>query len=406
MLFRLEIENFYSIRNKQVIDLVAAANAGDKFGHLAPLWPGSEERAPKVVAIFGPNASGKSTVLRSIAFLSWFVQHSFQLGDAQSLGSYYEPFISQSTINEPTRLAVHFAGPREPLAAPGAQTESCRYAYELELLLPVGSPPKVIAETLRFWPKDQGRATTLLSRTEQSVRGSKNFPLGVQGTSIGSIMHPHASVIATLAHLRHQQAIKFRDAAARINYNLLIEKFQISDESLVGYYAKFPAVVESLNKEIQRVDLGLKRLRIEHGTKGPVALFDHDGLSMPVSLNRESHGTRTFLQVFPHIVGALEAGGIAVLDELDLALHPLLLPEIVSRFYDPEQNPHDAQLWFTCQNASLLESLSKEEILFCEKDSKGQTRIFGLNDIKAVRRDDNFYRKYLGGEFGAIPRFG
>jgi predicted ATPase len=97
---------------------------------------------------------------------------------------------------------------------------------------------------------------------------------------------------------------------------------------------------------------------------------------------------------------------VAVIDELDAAIHPLLLPEILRWFYDRERNPHDAQLWMSCHNASLLEELIKEEVFFCAKDRGGRTEIYGLKDIQAVRRTDNYYRKYLGGMFGAVPQIG
>ena len=103
---------------------------------------------------------------------------------------------------------------------------------------------------------------------------------------------------------------------------------------------------------------------------------------------------------------ALETGGVAVLDELDSSIHPMLLPKILRWFYDPERNPHDAQLWMSCQNASLLEDLIKEEVLFCEKDRSGRTQVYGLRDIQSVRRTDNYYRKYLSGAFGAVPQIG
>lgn len=77
MIYRLEIENFGSIRERQTIDLLADANASNDDNHLAPIWKGSIERAPKVIAIYGPNASGKSTVLRAFSWLTWFVRMSF-----------------------------------------------------------------------------------------------------------------------------------------------------------------------------------------------------------------------------------------------------------------------------------------------------------------------------------------
>ena len=60
----------------------------------------------------------------------------------------------------------------------------------------------------------------------------------------------------------------------------------------------------------------------------------------------------------------------------------------------------------TCQNVSLLEELVKEEVFFCEKDSQGRTTVYGLQDIQAVRRGDNYYRKYLGDVYGAVPHLG
>jgi hypothetical protein len=57
-------------------------------------------------------------------------------------------------------------------------------------------------------------------------------------------------------------------------------------------------------------------------------------------------------------------------------------------------------------SASLLEDLCKEEIFFAEKDQQGRTKVYGLKDIESVRRVDNFYQKYLGGVYGAVPRIG
>ncbi len=120
----------------------------------------------------------------------------------------------------------------------------------------------------------------------------------------------------------------------------------------------------------------------------------------------ESHGTRSFVRYFPMVHVALATGGLAVIDEMDVSIHPLVLPEIVRWFHDPARNPNRAQLWMTCHAASLLEDLAKEEVFFCEKDSRGRTNVYGLQDIRNVRRTDNRYRKYLSGVYGAVPQIG
>ena len=120
----------------------------------------------------------------------------------------------------------------------------------------------------------------------------------------------------------------------------------------------------------------------------------------------ESHGTRAFIKMYPYILAALKNGGVVLVDEMDAAIHPLLLPELLRWFYDKNgRNQNNAQLWLTCHSASLLEDLQKEEIVICEKDRQGRTRIFSLMDVK-VRRDENHYRKYLGGAYGGIPYLG
>lgn len=125
-----------------------------------------------------------------------------------------------------------------------------------------------------------------------------------------------------------------------------------------------------------------------------------------MTMASESQGTLSFMKIFPLLFEVLVNGGIAIVDELDAAIHALVLPEILRWFYDPHQNQKNAQLWITCHNASLLDDLVKEEIVLAEKDPQGRTRVFSLMDVEGVRRSDNLYRKYLGGVYGAVPHIG
>jgi len=73
--------------------------------------------------------------------------------------------------------------------------------------------------------------------------------------------------------------------------------------------------------------------------------------------------------------------------------------------YDPIRNPQNAQLWMSCHNASLLDDLIKEEVYFCEKDSRGRTRVYGLQDFNPFA-GTTILQKYLGGVYGAVPQLG
>jgi uncharacterized protein len=407
MLHRLEIENFYSIRDPQVIDLRAAAHSDEASDRLSPVWKGSGERAPKVVALFGPNASGKSNVLKAVSFLSWFTVHSF--GAAPDARLPYQRFMDDDARDQPTRLAVHFGGPGDLAHLPDADADApqCRYSYEVSFGGPRAESPRVLSESLKYWPPDAKRQVRLFERDEfHRVVAGKGFDLAGYGQALEKILRPNASVVSTLAQLGHPIAQVLVTAATSVTSNILVEKYDLSRSVVDQHYAKNPALLELLNKDLERLGLGVRAMRVEQGVNGPTAFFDHAGLAEPLDASSESHGTRLFISIFPYLVSALQTGGVALVDELDLAIHPLVLPEILSWFYDPGRNPHDAQLWMTCQNASLLDTLTKEEVLFCEKDGRGRTSVYGLRDVQSVRRGDNFYRKYLSGVYGAVPNVG
>ncbi len=405
MIHRLEVSNFYSLREPLVIDLRVPANVPDTLGRFAQIWRDAGERAPKVIALFGPNASGKSNVLRSLSFLSWFVARSFAHSPEGFMP--FQRFNDDEAQQLPTRLAIRFAGLVDPDKANDPAAAQCGYAYEVVLGGPKGKPQHVISETLHYWPNVGGRVVRLFERKEDgSISAGKSFRLSGYRSAVEKILRPNASLISTLARLDHPLALLGRQMASTIVSNLPVETVETTDEPILRYYAANPALVKSLNREIARVDLGIREMHIQAGPSGAMALFEHEGLATPLPMQLESHGTRAFIRVFPWLVHALQTGGIAVVDELDLSIHPLVLPEIIRWFHDTERNPHNAQLWMTCQNASLLEELTKEEVFFCEKDFNGRTAVYGLRDIQAVRRSDNYYRKYLGGVYGAVPHLG
>ncbi|MDE1150129.1 MAG: AAA family ATPase [Azospirillaceae bacterium] len=403
MLHRLEIENFYSILESQVIDLRVANHAPDAPERFVPIWRNSTEKAPKIVAFFGPNASGKSNVLRALTFISFFVQHSFSVPAGNPLP--FQRFNNTQGLARPTRLTAYMAGLEDLTRAEDATAPQCRYVYEV--VIGGQGNHTVLHESLHYWPSTAARKVRVFERdAEGKVEAARMFDLSRFRVTLEAILRPNASVISTLAQLKHPGATIFRDAAAKLCSNILVQKEDVRDEQVIQLYVNNPSWLEAFNREVQRVDLGIRAMKFLPDAQGLHAIFEHEGLSSPVHLTLESHGTRQFLKIFPYILQALETGGVAVLDELDGAIHPQMLSEILQWFRDRKRNPHNAQLWISCHSVSLLESLSKEEVFFCDKDSGGRTRIYGLRDIQGVRRADNYYKKYMAGIYGAIPQIG
>jgi uncharacterized protein len=403
MLYRLELENFYSIRDSQSLDLRVPKSVTDFPERYAELFPGSEERVAKTICVFGANGSGKSTVLKALAFISWFLKDSFE-----NKGHFipYERFNDRESADRLTTFALEFGGQFDFLSRPISETNRGTLRYELSLRTIQGVKSVVEHEALRIRSNQGGKWQRVFERrVDRSVVGSKYFSLS-GFAQVTDKVRENSSVISTLSLFEHLQSKAISEAAGKVFKNIFIERAEIGDHDAISYLASNPAALESINRELQRIDIGVKEMKILSTDRGPEASFAHTGLDQGMPLTLESHGTRSFVRLYPYLLLALETGGIAVVDELDQAIHPLILPEILRWFHDPVRNKYDAQLWASCHAASLLDDLTKEEIVFCEKDQFGRSRIYSLMDVGAVRRSDNLYKKYLSGVYGAVPQIG
>ncbi len=407
MIRRLEIENFYSIRETQVIDLRISAKVPNDAGKYCDTIGRNRDRIPKVVAFFGANASGKSNVLKALTFLRWFLVDS--VNQAPDVPLAYTHFADSSSASIPTRIKVHFDWFNDLSNMNLAQMEGKPYAlysYEVRLLNSPGQGPTVLSEELRLL-RERGKSKRIFSRNaDGNVQTESGFSL--KGFShILAKLRNNASLTSTIAQFVQESPVSvFLAWAKRIPSNLFLEKLDLLEAAVAHYYATNPQILTHLNEVIGRVDLGLSSVSVAQFSAGLGVIFAHKGLSHPLLFQWESEGTKSFVKNFPLIKEALIVGGIAVVDEMDSTIHPMLLPEILRWFYDKETNPHNAQLWVSGQSASLLEDLEKEEIFFTEKDGQGRTKVYGLRDIEGVRRVDSFYQKYMGGVYGAVPRIG
>ena len=409
MIYKVEIDNFHSIRNLQVVDLMVSGNPPQDTNRLASCWTESTKRAPKVVAVFGANGSGKSNLLRALSFVTWFVEDSYVNNLGNSLP--FDPFFDEYSINRPTLIKIWFSA--VDFLESSSDCDSTRhrpYCYELEISnKEVGGEiyQHVLNEAIFYWPIKSGRKTCMIQRSgDGAIRATKSFELSGFKPALDKVLRSNASVISTLANLGHSVSTAIVQFVQTIGYNIFINKLDLDEQSISRQYFNRPDVAKLFNREIQRLDYGVRSLEVNSNEDNYQFKIHHEGLCRPIVPDHESHGTLQLLKFYPLITGVIGTGSVALIDQLDAALHPMIIAEILEWFYDTDRNTRDAQLWMSCHSASLLEELSKEEILFCEKNRRGTTEIYCLNEIQAVRRNDNYYRKYLGGVYGALPQIG
>lgn len=401
MLYRLEIENYYSIRDPQVLDLTIAPNVPDDENRFAPIFMGSDLRAPKVIAIYGANASGKTTVLKALRDIVNFIgQSATNLADGFTMVR----FNDIASMSRPMKFAMEFGGIMDLTSEMDINTAiRGTMRYELEVEVVEGIARRVTKETLRQKPLGRGKWQRVFERDQNgNVQGSASFKIsGFQ--HLQNTLKENASVLSSFAFFGHPTAYIYCEALAGV---LSMFEPLNNDLSVISFLASNPEILASLNHDLGRIDVGIEAFRIDMPAGGPVALFKHAGLDVEMGWHLESQGTKGFVRLFPLLAMVLEKGGIAIIDEFDTYIHPIILPEILRWFYDGKRNQFDAQIWLSCHTPSLMDSLEKEEIVISEKDQFGLTSIYSLMDLKEVRRSDNLSKKYLGGAYGGVPVLG
>ena len=102
----------------------------------------------------------------------------------------------------------------------------------------------------------------------------------------------------------------------------------------------------------------------------------------------------------------LENNRVAVVDELDLSLHPLLVAALVRRVNSAGAPGADkrAQLVATVHDVTLLgNTVSRGQVWFTEKDQSSEAaRLTPLSDYHP-RSKEAVSRGYLGGRYGGVP---
>ena len=402
MLHRISVSNYQSIRDEITLDFRVPGTTPDTVWLRRPTSQPAL-RVPTVLALIGPNGSGKTAWLRALTDTIRFAVHSY--GNRPGAIVQFPAFASNETFAKPTRIEVEFDAPWWD-ADPDEPNRVFRYTLELLRETPNYFPVAVGYEALRDFP--HGRSRRLMERRpHRPVHVAKDLSIKPSDDRLASIP-ANASVLSTLSRMGVGKFSALVDSLSHVQMNVsATDPIYLDTEAVAHYFRDNPQVKDRISDRLGRFDLGIEGMDVEHSADGKWRLFfAHSGLGMNIPFERESAGTRHVVQIFPALNFALETGGLAIMDALDNDLHADLVDEVLGWFRRVDTNPRNAQMICSLHSLSVLDDLEKEEVFIVEKDREGVTQSYGVRDIQGVRRSSDLRKLYRSGALGGLPHLG
>ena len=393
MLLEFSFANFLSFRDKVTISMVATAlrdrkaDIGDAtFG----IGDDSAISLNRCCTLFGANASGKSNVVKALAFFKWFTMNSskdVQAGEEIPVRNYA---LSSVSAAEPSLFEIMLF----------ADGNTYRYGFEVNT--------KEVCREWLYIKSDKKRSKEI----ELFYRDGKRFET-----------HPKFSIGKELADknmvrdnaLLLSLAGQFNDLYAKTIMNWLNDTTIITANSETEIWAialKAMENPETRNRMVEfsrYADLGIEDISLsELGVLTSHTQYDDEGretASVTFSMKEsESEGTVKYFSLAYPILDTLEHGKRLIVDEFGSKLHTLLITRVISLFNTKAGNPNKAQLMVTLHDTNILNNslLRRDQIWFTQKNGRGESELYSLSDYK-VRSDASYEKDYLLGKYGATP---
>ena len=435
MLSSLTIRNFRSILDMTVSFAFAEKRAPAGFRDSDTVFfiePVRQVRLVPVLALYGSNASGKSSVLMALgAFRDCAVSGVQGKFRPDKLHPELRTTSFEATIVRQGRRFVYAIEydrdefRKESLSADG------------ELLFAFGSgEPAVGPLATASYPEQ---------RLREIFRVECCTPQGKQTASFLSVIgkrYPGLNPLVTAVFdFFNEGIIVLADTSIHISrgVDLLASVLEKADDPdpMKNAFARITALLENLDIHICRMELHRKRMRLERDTHernyldvdpeflrrltsfrkegdniilntDRICSFHQDAQGNEVEFDfstEESSGTQILAGLLGVFLAALESGGVVAVDELDRSLHPLLLIELIRLFKDRRYNSRGAQLVCTVHNTDILDAnlLRVSEVGIISKTMQEGSTIARISDFSGVGKVENFRRQYLTGRFSGIP---
>jgi AAA15 family ATPase/GTPase len=396
MLIQFNFKNFKSFKNETILDMTATSITEHPYNLITT---DNGEKYIKTAAIYGANASGKSSIIQAFGFMRTWVNLSFKDASNKENIPFKRFAFDNKSKDQPAEFEIFF------------QYNKNEYQYGFSL------DNKKIDEEWLYIKNIKGKFVSLFERSgadiecnSKMLKGANNFvPMVKEKTLFLSLISnakvPYAKDVwewftvtgfIDYGNIEFEKLItSFTPTIENIDYqNKLIEFLNAIDINIKGI------IVEKNKNDHDEIEY---KIYTKHSIQG-----SNDYYNLP--LFEESSGTQKMFSLFYFLNSSIQFGLPIFIDELDSKLHPLLLRYILTMFHDESINIKGAQLIYsTHDNYTLTRDIfRRDQIWFVEKDDNAVSSLYSLaeyklDDDKKIRKDASYNKDYLLGKYGAVP---
>jgi AAA15 family ATPase/GTPase len=424
MIQEFQVQNFYSIRERQTISFVPTNDDRMRDQYVHEVGDGVE--LLKIGIVYGSNASGKTTLLNALSF---FRSVMLDKPESKNEGMGYFPFLLDNhSRNEHSQMQMIFWINREKYIM-SLEFDSKRI-YEESLIVYTSARPTTLYKRVYQSESDHtevtfGAKSAIDKAAQRAIEGNTTNNCSVMAafgqsnapasklndvyefffSGLQNTLNPRDSLAFNVKNeLRNDKDGKKKRFLLQLlkasDFNIVDMTLNENEESITPEMEK--AINSAPIPEEAKIEM-LKRGTIKHDD----ILFRHTGEEGEYELHEglESAGTHRFLGMSIVLYYVLHENNFIPVDEIETSIHYELLSYFIKLFLANSEG--SSQLLMTTHDINLLNEdfIRRDVVWFTDKSKEGATQLKRLSSL-GLHKTMNPYNAYKQGKLVDLPFLG
>ena len=424
MIQEFQVQNFYSIRERQTISFVPTNDSNMRGQYVHEVAEGVE--LLKIGIVYGSNASGKTTLLRA---LSYFRSTMLNKPESKNEGMGYFPFLlDKHSRDEHSHMQMTFWVNGEKYIM-SLEFDSKRI-YEESLIVYTSARPTTLYKRIYQLESDHtevsfGAKAGIDKDTRRAIEGNTTNNCTVMAAFGQSNAHVSKlndvfdfflsgmqNILTPRDYLSFDVKNELKNDKDGKKKRFLLQLLKASDFNIVDMTLdeREESITPEMEKTIKSAPIP-EEAKIEMLRRGSIKhddiMFMHTGEEGEYELHEglESAGTHRFLGMSVVLYYVLHENNFIPIDEIETSIHYELLAYFIKLFLANSEG--SSQLLMTTHDINLLNEdfIRRDIVWFTDKSSQGATQLKRLSSL-GLHKTMNPYNAYKQGKLVDLPFLG